>query len=172
MFGAPAAQAQISSSLQQVALGAIKGQSVTLSVPSPASQGTSIVDGGTSEYAQTITTTVGWDVANSGTTTVKLVGYFQNPAQALAFDTWYIPSSSLEASTDNGATWQAFTGNAVGGIGSTGGSLVLYTSAPTSGDNKTNSAVVSFKLRLNLTAGPETTAGIYAGTLYLMAIAN
>lgn len=166
------AGAQVSSSLQQVALGAIKGQSVTLGAPSPSSQGTNIVDAGISEYPQAVTLTVAWDVTSSSSTTVKLVGYFPSPTQALAFGTSYIPSSAIEASTDGGTTWLPFTSSAVGGIGSAGGSLTLYTSAPTQGSNSNSSASVSFKLRLNLTAGPATLAGIYSGTLYLMAIAN
>jgi hypothetical protein len=90
----------------------------------------------------------------------------------LVYDASYIPSSSIEASVDDGVTWAPVTGSAVGGIGSAGGSIVLYTSAPTEGGNKTGSASVTFKLRLNLTSGPATVAGIYAGTFYLMAIAN
>lgn len=164
--------AQVSSSLQQVALGAIKGQSVTLGAPTPSSQGLNLVDGQIIEWPSPITLTVGWDVTNSATTTVKLVGYFPTPAQALAFGTSYIPSSSIEASSDNGATWTPVTSSAVGGIGSSGGSVVLYTSAPTEGANKVGSVAVTFKLRLNLTAGPATLAGIYSGTFYLMAIAN
>jgi hypothetical protein len=162
----------VSSSLQQVALGAIKGQSVTLSAPTPTSQGLNLVDGAITEWPQPFTLTVGWDVTNSEATTVKLVGYFPTPAQALSYTTSYIPSSSIEASVDGGVTWAPVTGSAVGGIGSAGGSIVLYTSAPTSGGNKTGSASVTFKLRLNLTNGPATVAGIYAGTFYLMAIAN
>lgn len=171
LVAAPAS-AQVSSSLQQVALGAVKGQTVTLGAPSPTSQGLNLVDGAITEWASPFTLTVAWDVTNSPTTTVKLVGYFPTPSQALTFGTSYIPSSSIEASVDNGLTWTPVTSNAVGGIGSAGGSVVLYTSAPTDGANKTGSAAVTFKVRLNLTAGPATLAGIYAGTFYLMAIAN
>lgn len=164
--------AQVSSSMQQIALGAIKGQSVTLGAPSPTSQGLNLVDGAITEWTIPFTLTVSWDVTNSPTTTVKLVGYFPTPSQALAYTTSYIPSSSIEASIDNGVTWSPVTSNAVGGIGSAGGSVILYTSAPTDGTNKTGSANVTFKLRLNLTAGPATVSGIYSGTFYLMAIAN
>jgi hypothetical protein len=171
LVAAPVA-AQVSSSLQQIALGAIKGQTVTLGAPSPTSQGLNLVDGAITEWAVPFTLTVSWDVTNSLTTTVKLVGYFPTPSQALGYLTSFIPSSSIEASIDNGVTWTPVTSNAVGGIGSAGGSVVLFTSAPTDGANKTGSAAVTFKLRLNLTAGPATVAGIYAGTFYLMAIAN
>lgn len=171
LVAAPAS-AQVSSSMQQIALGAIKGQTVTLGAPSPTSQGLNLVDGAITEWAVPFSLTVSWDVTNSPTTTVKLVGYFPTPSQALVYTTAYIPSSAIEASIDNGVTWSPVTSNAVGGVGSAGGSVVLYTSAPTDGGNKTGSASVTFKLRLNLTAGPTTVAGIYAGTFYLMAIAN
>jgi len=164
--------AQVSSSLQQVALGAIKGQSVTLGAPSPSSQGLNLVDGQIIEWPSPVTLTLSWDVTNSASTTVKLIGYFPTPSQALAYTTSYIPSSAIEASSDNGLNWSPVTSNAVGGIGSAGGSVLLHTSAPTEGANKTGSATVTFKLRLNLTNGPATVAGIYSGTFYLMAIAN
>lgn len=164
--------AQVSSSLQQVTLGAVKGQTVTLTAPSPSSQSLSLVDGQIVEWPSPITLTVGWDVTNSPTTTVKLVGYFPTPSQALAFGTSYIPSSSIEASMDNGANWVPVTSGAVGGVGSTGGSVVLYTSAPTDGANKQGTQAVTFRLRLNLTGGPTTVAGVYSGTFNLMAIAN
>lgn len=51
-----------------------------------------------------------------------------------------------------------------GGVGTAGGSVVLYTSPVTEGGNKTGSHVVSFRLRLNLTSNPTTVAGTYSGT--------
>lgn len=173
LLGAVPVSAQVSSSLQQVTLGAVKGQSVTLGTPSPSTQSLSIVDGAITEWASPITLTVSWDVTNSPTTTVKLVGYFTAPSQALSFNgTSFIPSSSIEASIDNGANWLPVTSAAVGGVGTAGGSVVLYTSAPTDGVNKAGSATVTFRIRLNLTSGPTTVAGIYSGTFNLMAIAN
>lgn len=167
------ASAQVSSSLQQVTLGAVKGQTVTLGTPSPSSQSLSIVDGQITEWASPITLTVSWDVTNSATTTVKLVGYFTTPSQALSFNgSSVIPSSSIEASIDNGANWLPVTSSAVGGVGTAGGSILLYTSAPTEGGNRVGSATVTFRMRLNLTAGPTTVSGVYSGTFNLMAIAN
>ena len=172
LLAAAPASAQVMSSLQSVTLNAQKGQSVTLGTPSPSTQGLNIVDGSITNWASPISITISWDVTSSPTTTVKLVGYFATPAQALAFETSYIPSSSIEASIDGGVTWAPVTSNAVGGVGTAGGSIQLYQSAPTSGANKTGSAVVTFQMRLNLTSGPATVAGIYAGTFNLMAIAN
>ena len=164
--------AQVMSSLQAVTLNAQKGQSVTLGAPSPSTQGLTIVDGAITNWATPISITFSWDVTSSDATTVKLVGYFSTPAQALAFNSSYIPSSSSEASIDDGVTWAPVTSNAVGGVGTAGGSIQLYQSAPTSGTNKTGTATITFRMRLNLTAGPSTVAGIYAGTFNLMAIAN
>jgi len=170
--GAAPLAAQVSSSLQQVTLNAQKGQSVTLGAPSPGLQSLNLVDGAITEWGSPISITVSWDVTNSDVTTVKLVGYFATPAAALTFNSSQIPTTSIEVSLDAGVTWTPVTSNAVGGIGTAGGSLLLYQSAPTAGDNKTGTHVVTFRMRLNLTSGPSTVAGIYSGTFNLMAIAN
>lgn len=164
--------AQVSSSLQAVTLNAQKGQSVTLGAPSPSLQSLNIVDGAITNWGSPVSITLSWDVTNSATTRVKLVGYFSTPTQALSFETSHIPAEAIEASTDDGATWSPVTSAAVGGVGSAGGSVLLYTSAPTEGGNKSGTATISFRLRLNLTSGPATVAGVYTGTLNLMAIAN
>jgi len=171
LVAAPVA-AQVSSSLQTVTLGAVKGQSVTLTAPNPGTQSLTLVDGAITNLPTPITLTVAWDVTNSPATTVKLVGYFANPAQALSFGGSSISSVQIEAQPNGSTDWTPVTSNAVGGAGTSGGSVVLYTSAPTDGTNKVGSYTVSFRLRLNLTGGPTTVAGTYSGTFNLMAIAN
>ncbi|MGA1310095.1 MAG: hypothetical protein ACO31W_08860 [Gemmatimonadaceae bacterium] len=166
------ASAQVSSTLQTVTLGAVKGQTVTLTVPSPGSQSLTLVDGAITEWPSPITLTVSWDVTNSPTTTVKLVGYFATPAQAMTYNGSYISSALIEAQPDGSTEWLPVTSNAVGGVGTAGGSVVLYTSPVTDGGNKAGSHSVSFRLRLNLTSNPTTVAGTYSGTFNLMAIAN
>jgi hypothetical protein len=52
------ASAQVSSTLQTVTLGAVKGQTVTLTVPSPGSQSLTLVDGAITEWPSPITLTV------------------------------------------------------------------------------------------------------------------
>lgn len=164
------ASAQVASSLQSINLNAVKGQSVTLGAPSPGTQSLTIVDHEINQYSAPFSMTVSWDVNNSTSTTVRLVGYFSTPAQALANGSSYIASSRIETSIDGGSTWTPATASAVGGVGTTGGSVVLYTSPVTQGSNKRGTQSVTFLIRINLVDADNTAAGIYSGTLNLMAI--
>jgi len=166
------AEGQITSSLQTIALTATKGQTVTLSAPSPTAQTVTLVDGQNNQFTNPFSTTVGWDVVTSTTTTVKLIAYFTTPSDALVNGTDVIPSSLVEISTDGGSNWHALNGSAVGGVGTAGGSYTLFTSSTTTGANKKSSSLVTFSVRVNLTSNPGTTAGTYTGTLNLMAICN
>lgn len=172
LIATAAASAQITSSMQTIALTAMKGQTVTLSAVSPTAQTVTLIDGQNNQFANPFATTVGWDVSNSTTTTVKLVAYFATPSDALVNGTDVIPSSLVEVSTDGGTNWHALNGSAVGGVGTAGGSYTLFTSAPTSGTNKKANSVVNFLVRVNLTGNPGTSAGTYTGTLNLMAICS
>ena len=164
--------AQVSSSLQSITLGATKGESVTLGAPTPGTQTLTIVDNALNPYATPFAITVSWDVKNSSSTVVNLVGYFATPAQALANGTDYIAAGLVEVSTDAGTTWKPATSSAVNGIGSSGGSVVLFTSPVTQGEAKKGTKAVSFSVRLNLVGAPSTSAGAYSGTLNLMAISK
>jgi hypothetical protein len=168
---AGAAGAQVGSSLQTINLSAVKGQIVTLGAPNPGTQSLTITDNAINAYTAPFAITVTWDVTNSASTTVKLVGYFSAPTQALSNGASYIPASRVEVSTNGGSTWSAFTGSAVGGVGVAGGSSTLYTSPVTQGTNALGTSSVTFLVRLNL-VGVTTTAGVYSGTLNLMAICN
>jgi hypothetical protein len=167
-----AAESQVISGAQNVTLSASKGQVVSLGTPSPTNQALTIIDNQVNTYSAPFSITVSWDVTNSAVTTVKLVGYFANPAQALANGTSYIPSSLIETSTDGGTTWTPVTGAAVGTVGIAGGSVVLYTSPVTQGANHSGTQSVTFQVRLNLVGAPTTVAGTYTGTLLMMAICS
>lgn len=171
-FTAASASAQVSSSLQSINLNAVKGQSLTLSAPSPGTQSLNIVDNAMNQYTTPFAVTVAWNVDNSTTTTVKLVGYFATPEQALANGSSYIASSKIETSVDAGTTWVPATAAAVGGVGTTGGSVLLYTSPVTQGSNKLGSHAATFLVRINLVGAANTTSGTYSGTLNLIAICN
>lgn len=166
------AGAQVASSLQTINLNAVKGQTVTLSAPNPALQSLTIVDDAFNPYSTPFSITVTWDVDNSMTTTVNLVGYFATPAEALVNGTSVIPSSRVETSVDGGTTWLPVTASAVSGVGTAGGSVLLYTSPVTSGANRSGTHSATFLVRLNLVGAPRTSSGIYSGTLNLMAICN
>jgi hypothetical protein len=171
-FAAVGAGAQVTSTLRTIALTATKGELVTLTAPTPADQAITLTDGIVNPFPTAFTTTVGWDVNTSTTTTVKLVAYFDNATAALTNGTSNIASGLIEVSNDAGSTWHPMTDAAVGTAGVTGASYTLYTSAVTSGGNKKASAPVSFLVRVNLTTNPSTVSGPYTGTLKLMAICN
>lgn len=171
LLATASAGAQVGSSLQSISLQAVKGQHVTLGAPNPGVQSLTIVDDQVNAYGSPFSIAVSWSVDNSTATTVKLVGYFATPSQALVNGTAFIASSRVEASVDGGATWAPFTGNAVGGVGAVGGSQVLFTSPVTQGSNRDGTQTVTFLIRLNL-VGASTPSGVYSGTLYLMAICN
>jgi hypothetical protein len=165
-------EAQVSSSLQSISLSAVKGESVTLGSPSPGTQSLQIVDGAMNPYAAPFSINLSWDVKNSTSTVVTLVGYFSTPLSALTNGVDPLGASVVEISTDGGSTWKPVTGTAVNGVGAVGGSLVLFASPVTQGDNKKGSRAVVFSVRLNLTGVPSTSAGTYSGTLNLMAISQ
>jgi hypothetical protein len=167
-----AAGAQVTSSIKTVALTATKGQAVTLTNPTPASQMATITDSTITAFDNPFTLSVSWDVQTSASTLVKLVAYFDAPAQAFATEQAdYIASSHVEISTDGGSTWQPVTQSAVGGIGTSGGSLVLWTSNATQGEDRRGNHTVTFQVRVNLT-NSAIAAGSYTATLRLAAIAN
>jgi hypothetical protein len=166
------ARTQVTSSLRTITLTADKPEQVTLSAPSPSSQSVTLADGTAAMFANPFTTTVGWDVSPSTATTVKLVAYFTTPSQALVNGSSMLPAELIEISLDNGSTWHPITSNAVAGVGSAGGSYVLYTSPVTQGANRRASATVTFHVRINLTGNPSTAAGTYSGALNLIAICN
>jgi hypothetical protein len=172
VFAAAPVRAQVTSSLQNITLTATKGESVTLGSPTPSTQTLSIVDGTINAYPVPFSITLGWDVKNSTTTVVSLVGYFATPAQAMANGIDYLAAGLVEASTDEGVTWKPITGGAVSGVGAAGGSVVLFTSPVTKGDAKKGTKAVSFNMRINLTGAPSTAAGTYTGTMNLMAISK
>ena len=165
-------RAQIATSLPGINLAAAKGESVTLGAPTPGQQSLALVDGMLNRYASPFSITVSWDLKDSKTTVVKLVGYFATPAQALANGTDFIAAARIELTTDGGAHWMPVDDNAVNGVGSVGGSVVLYTSPVTDGKDAHDSHVVTFGIRINLLGAATTAAGTYSGTLNLMAISR
>jgi hypothetical protein len=102
---------------------------------------------------------------------VNLVAYFALPAQAMIGATTQIPSSRIlgRMSTGIPTTFTAVTQNGVGGAGTAGGSLRLYT-LNISGANKNSSRTDNLDLQLNLVGFPTLPAGAYTGVLNLRVI--
>ena len=65
----------------------------------------------------------------------------------------------------------AFTQNGVGGIGTVGASLQLF-SVGITGLNKNFTRNDTLSLQIDLTTAPQQPAGIYTGTLLIQAVAT
>jgi len=168
------AQAGLSSNIATVSLSAVKSPSLTVTVNSGGTQNiSSITDGTTNDFPSSVNITTAWDV-NPSAASVSLVGYFATPTAALTNGTFNIASSSVKGKVTTAgapgapATFTAFTNNAVGVVGTAGGSLTLFTETIT-GANKASSRTIDLALQLDLTS-QTTTPGLYTGTLNLRAV--
>lgn len=166
LFGATHARAQVglTSNVATVALTATKA--ATLSVTPAASVATlaSITDGSNANVFTPVSLTTAWNL--SAGSSVRLVGWFGTPAQALANGTDFIPSSKVEGRV-NATAYAPFTGAPVGAVGVAGGSLQLFNQSVAGALFGTRTDQLD--LRLDLT-GTTTMAGDYTGTLNLQAI--
>jgi len=111
-----------------------------------------------------------WNVNPGQTNTVNLMAYFSTPAQALVGGAIQIPSSRVRARMTTGlpVAFTPFTQNAVGGIGTAGGSLRLFSQNIT-GINKNSSRTDNLDLQLDL-VGTTLLPGTYTGTLNIRAV--
>ena len=168
------AQAGLTSNTENVSLSAVKTPSLTVTVNSGGTQNiASITDGATNDFPSAVNITTAWDI-NPSASAVTLVGYFATPASAMTNGTFNIASSLVKGKvTTAGApgaptSFTAFTNNAVGGVGSAGGSLTLFSETITAA-NKQSNRTIDLALQLDLT-GQTTTPGTYTGTLNLRAV--
>ena len=94
---------------------------------------------------------------------MNLVAYFTTPAQALVGRTTQIPSSRVLGRMTTGlpTTFTAITQNAVGGVGTAGGSLALRGRhhRHQQEDQRTD----NLDLQLNLVGFPTLAPGLYTG---------
>jgi hypothetical protein len=167
LFGATNARAQVglTSNVATVAITATKA--ATLSVTPAASVATlaTITDGSNANDFTPVSLTTDWNLTAGSS--VRLVGWFGTPAQALANGTDFIPSSKVEGRV-NATAYAPFTGAPVGAVGVAGGSLQLFSQSVGAG-TFFGSRTDVLDLRLDLT-GTTTMAGDYTGTLNLQAI--
>jgi hypothetical protein len=167
LVGTTAAQAQIGlpSNVATVALTATKAPSLTVTPNASTATLASITDNSNVNDFTPVSLTTDWNLTAGSS--VRLIGWFATPAQALANGSSFIPSSKVEGRV--GATAYApFTGAAVGGVGVAGGSLQLFSQAVGSG-SFFGTRTDQLDLRLNL-VGTSTLAGDYLGTLNVQAI--
>jgi hypothetical protein len=168
------AQAGLQSNVDNVSLSAIKTSSLTVTVNSGNTQSiATIADNAVNNFPSSVNITTAWDI-NPTAASVTLVGYFATPASALTTGSADIASSLVKGKvTTVGApgaptSFTAFTQNAVGGAGTAGGSLTLFTETITAANKKSN-RTIDLALQIDLT-GQSTTPGTYTGTLNLRAV--
>jgi hypothetical protein len=166
VFGASSALAQVglTSNTATVALTATKAPTLAVSA-TPTATLASITDNSTNNNFSAVTVQTDWNLTAGSS--VRLIGYFSTPAQALANGTAFIPSSRVQGRV-GAAAYAPFTGGAVGGVGVANGSLQLFSQAVGAG-TFLGTRIDNLDLRLDLT-GTTTVAGDYTGTLNLQAV--
>jgi hypothetical protein len=158
------AQAGLTSNVATVALTATKSPTLTVSPNASTATLASITDNSNVNDFTPVSLTTAWNL--TGGASVRLIGWFATPAQALANGSDFIPSSKVEGRV-GAAAYAPFSAAAVGGVGVAGGSLQLFSQSVAGG--LFGSRTDQLDLRLNL-AGTTTLAGDYTGTLNLQAI--
>jgi hypothetical protein len=132
-------------------------------------------DNAPNPFPSAVSVTLTWDLHPS-TGSVQVLGYFANSAAAMTGGSVSIPSSWIQGrvltagAQDAPTTYTAFTQNGSGGVGTAGGSLLLF-SQPVLGYSKTGTHTVDLELQLDLT-GRVLTAGSYTGTLNIRAVSQ
>jgi hypothetical protein len=160
------AQVGLTSSVGTVTINATKASVLTVAINTGGTQTlASLTDGTTNNFATPVNITTTWDL-NAGAS-VSLVGFFTTPASALVSGANLIPSSWVKGKMSTGlpTTFTAFTQNALGGVGTAGGSLALFTDAGSLKKSRTD----DLNLQLDLT-GQAIIPGTYTGTLNLRAV--
>jgi hypothetical protein len=166
------AQAGTVSAASVIALVATKTSQLSVTVTSGAVQSiASLTDNAVNNFPTPVVITTGWDVNPGQTNTVNLIAYFTTPAQALSGGSTQIPSSRVLGRMTTGlpVAFTAITQNAVGGVGTAGGSLRLFAQNIT-GANKKTSRTDNLDLEINLVGFPTLAPGTYSGTLNLRAV--
>jgi hypothetical protein len=170
--GEAGAQAGTGSPARIINLAATKTSQLSVIVGSGAVQTiASLTDNAVNNFPAPVVITTSWDVNPGQTNTVNLMAYFTASAQALVGPTTQIPASRVLGRMTTGlpVAFTAITQNAVGGVGTAGGSLRLFAQNIT-GANKKANRTDNLNLQLNLTGFPTLAPGVYTGTLNLKAV--
>lgn len=166
------AQAGTGSPARIINLAATKTSQLSVIVGSGAVQSiAALTDNAVNNFPVPVSITTAWDVNPGQTNTVNLIAYFTTPAQALVGPATQIPASRVLGRMTTGlpVAFTAITQNALGGVGTAGGSLRLFAQNIT-GPNKNSSRTDNLNLQINLTGFPTLAPGLYTGTLNLKAV--
>lgn len=163
------AQAGLTSSVQTVQINATKNPVLTVVINSGGTQTlASLTDGAANNFATPVNVTTTWDLGAT-TASVALVGHFSTPASALANGGSSIPSSWVKGAV-NGGSYTAFTGNAVGSVGTAGGSLTIFSQTTPDAASRRSNRTDNLALQIDLTGQSALVPGTYSGTLNLQAV--
>ena len=157
---------------QVISLAAAAPSTLTVSIQSGAIQTIAgVTDNAINNFPAPVVIQTDWNVNPGQTNTVDLVAYFSIPAQAMIGGAVQIPSSRIQGRMATGlpAAFTPMTQNAIGGVGSAGGSLALF-SVSIAGANKNASRTDNLDLRLDLVGFPTLPAGAYTGVLNIRAV--
>jgi hypothetical protein len=134
-----------------------------------------VTDNTPNPFPSAVSIALTWDLHPS-TGSVQVLGYFASPSAAMTSGAASIPSSWIQGRVlttgVQGAptTYTAFTQNGTGGVGTAGGSLLLF-SQPVLGYSRTGTITADLQLQLDLT-GRVLTPGSYTGTLNIRAVSQ
>jgi hypothetical protein len=171
-----AAQVGFTSAIPTVALSATRSTALSIFIVSGGTQTlASVTDNTVNTFAAPVRITASWKVSRVLTSEVRMLAYFNTPAQALANGTNYLASSRVKGrilttpiTTWQPTTWVAFTQNASRGVGVNGGTLRIFR-IPITSANATSSRTFDLEFQLDLVGQPALTAGTYTGTVTVRA---
>jgi hypothetical protein len=163
---------ELSAQVRIISLAATAPGELSVAVTSGAAQTiVNLTDNAVNNFPTPVVIETGWNVNPGQTNTVNLVAYFTIPGQAMVGGTTQIPSSRILGRMLTGipVAFTAITQNGIGGIGTAGGSLRLF-SVTLTGSNKDAGRTDNLDLQLNLVGFPTLGAGVYTGVLNLRAV--
>lgn len=163
---------ELSAQTQIISLAAAAVSTLTVVVQSGGVQTIAgVADNAVNNFPSPVVIQTAWNVNPGQTNTVHLVAYFSLPAQAMVGGTTQIPSSRLLGRMTTGipTTYTPITQNAIGGVGSAGGSLQLF-AVNIDGGNKNAARTDNLDLQLDLVGFPPLAAGTYTGLLNIRAV--
>lgn len=159
----------------QVTLSAAASSVLTITIQSGAVQTIpSLVPGAPNQFPLPVQVLTQWRLGpmGPGGGALSLVAYFNSPPTALVSGPNAIPAARVEARVTSGSlpTFTPITATGVGGVGTAGGSAVLWTQVICNSNGcRNNQRTDQIDLRLNLT-GFTPAPGTYTGTLNLRAV--
>ena len=164
--------AELPAQTQIISLAAAAASTLTVSIQAGAVQTIAgITDNAINNFPSPVVIETDWNVNPGQTNTVNLVAYFSVPAQAMVGGAIQIPSSRLRGRMTTGlpVAFTAITQNGIGGIGTAGGSLQLF-SVAIGGPNKKAARTDNLDLQLDLVGFPTLPAGTFTGVLNIRAV--